>query len=73
MPFLIIMAVIFEVISEFPYTSLLSVVGIIGWMTWSIQKRSRLEGLERQRYLDDVAAFRWHDGMDPLEFERRCA
>jgi len=73
MPFLIAAVLIFEIFTKFPYTSVLSIGAVFGWIIWSAQKASRLRKLERQRYLDDVAAFQWDDNMDPIEFERRCA
>lgn len=73
MPLLIAFALVAMVFAAFPYTSLLSVASFFCIIVWCAQKGSKLKQLERQLYLDRVAAFRWHDDMNPLEFERHCA
>ncbi|MGH7209936.1 MAG: restriction endonuclease, partial [Acetobacteraceae bacterium] len=48
-------------------------VAIASYAIWAAQKKATLKHLQQQRYQDDVAAFKWHDDMDPIEFEGRCA
>ncbi len=73
MPVLIAFAVVAMIFAAFPYTSLLSVAAIFCLIVWFARKGSKLKQLERQLYLDQVAAFQWRDDMDPIEFERHCA
>ena len=73
MPILIALAVVAVIFKALPYTSLVSVAAVFCLIVWSARKGLELKQLERQLYLDHVAAFQWRDDIDPIEFERHCA
>jgi hypothetical protein len=61
------------VIVSFPWTSTILFCGTLFFAFWRARKNCQIAGLLRQRYLDEVAAFRWSDDISPVEFEQRCA